>query len=253
MCFSHFVDCGDSNLGIDAVMARRQSRRTDLTPQSMVTFNLPEQLDEAVEYHNQPKKPAYSLAPEVRGDLEHLLDVKISVAAWKKINETSARYVEHVQKYGTALSAVKVRTACSDIITVLDELIAIVNKHARGDPKMETFLSTHALTCDIRKLASLWKRMLERESLEQASVSEGTGWDQWVCELATIAPEIEITPSGEGPGGRSEQSSKFVELILRLQAELPEICAEHEGAPGSESSTASFARAVRRALKCGRV
>jgi hypothetical protein len=82
---------------------------------------------------------------------------------------------------------------------------------------------------------------------DEGRIAFGPRWDEWVRDLAKICPEIGIVPSGEGPDRSiANQSSSFAKLIRRLQAELPEICTQHESS--SKSAEASFAKSVRRAL-----
>src|SRR5438552_10368888 len=163
-------------------MARRGSKRTDLTSQSMVTFLLPEQLDEALQFYDPKNKaPAFSLQTEVRSDLTDLLGVNISNVAWDNINDVTAKYVEHAQGYREALNSADVKAACTDIIVVLDRLIATINKHDRS-PGMNAFLSHHAVAFDIRKMAALWKSIFQREIKKcsgEAQVAVTTGWDKW--------------------------------------------------------------------------
>jgi hypothetical protein len=142
-----------------------------------------------------------------------------------------------------------VRAACKDLIGAIDQLKRTYDRHA-ADPAIATLLANTTIDLSVKHLAGFDRDILTKQigkCSDKRMNAFSSGWDEWIRDLARICPKIGIAPSGEGPERNAEdQSSKFVRLVRRLQAELPEICAEHES--NSRSSEASFAKAVRRAL-----
>lgn len=186
---------------------------------------------------------------EVRGDLTELLNVDISNASWYAINAVTVRYMSRASHYYLSSNTANVRAACKDLIGAIDQLKRTYDRHA-ADPAIATLLATMTIDLSVEHLAGFDRDILTKqieECSDKTMTASGPGWDKWIRDLARICPKIGIAPSGEGPERNTEdQSSKFVRLVRRLQAELPEICAEHES--DSKSSEASFAKAVRRAL-----
>jgi hypothetical protein len=187
--------------------------------------------------------------PEVRGDLTELLNVDISEASWYAINAVTLRYMLRVSHFYLSSNTANVRAACKDLIGAIDQLKRTYDMHA-ADPAIAALLAEGDIDLSVKHLAGFDRDILTKQ-IEKCSdktmTASGPGWDEWIRDLARICPKIGIAPSGEGPERNAEdQSSKFVRLVRRLQAELPEICAEHE--TNSKSSEASFAKAVRRAL-----
>jgi hypothetical protein len=240
-------------------MARRQLKRTDLAPYSMGPNSDPSddpsfdrlKLEIAIRSGALRKYPFPS---EVRGDLAVLLNVSISEATWYKIKATTARYILRASSFHAGLSSVTVRRICKELVGAIDRLKQIYDRNA-ADPRIDTLMQETCVDISVKHLADFDRTTLMREikkSTDGARIASGPGWDQWIRDLAGICSEIGIAPSGEGPDRNFEnQSSRFVRLIRRLQAELPEICVEHE--PNSRSSEASFARAIRRALSMSTV
>jgi hypothetical protein len=236
-------------------MARRQSKRIDLP--DFMTWDT--DLDDypgntSLKLEIALRKGAvrdYPFTSEVRSDLAKFLNLKIGKGTWYKINAATARYVLRVAHFYGALPAVTVQTVCRELVEAIDNLQHVYNKNAK-DPRVAAFLREMCVDIGIRHTEydrKILMRQIER-CADNESIASGPGWDEWIRDLAKICPEIGIVPSGEGPD-RSvlNQSSTFVRLISRLQAELPEICAQHES--DTEASDASFARSVRRALSHG--
>jgi hypothetical protein len=64
----------------------------------------------------------------------------------------------------------------------------------------------------------LWVLVREIEKCsDTAHVATNAGWDRWVQDLARIAPEMSISPSGEGPD-RHEVSHSSAFVIFRSSA-----------------------------------
>ena len=127
-------------------------------------------------------------------------------------------------------------------------------------PFIQTFAHSSTIPDLVTAFATLrdnfpgFERGLLLREIEKCSdikhVAMSAGWDKWVRDLARIAPEMGIAPSGEGPDRhKGGGSSAFVVLLRQLQAALPEDFEEHKSYSGS--SEASFARAIRRALNAG--
>lgn len=193
----------------------------------------------------------FPLSAVVRADLEELLDVKISDVAWYEIETSTARYMLSATQFKLGLSAPAVQNVCRDLIRAIGHLKATYDQAALDHPRVAAFLEDRlGIGSTVRHLADFDSAMLSREIEHCAAephVADGSAWDKWVRDLAKICPELGIMPSGEGPDrSGSKKISKFVMLLRELQTRVPEMFAEHQ--KNSESSDASFARAVRRAL-----
>jgi hypothetical protein len=150
--------------------------------------------------------------------------------------------------YRISANTADVRAACQDLIRAIDQLKKVYDRHA-ANIAIATFLHNSCIDVSVHQLAGFDRTILMKEierCTDKTKNVPDPDWDKWIRDLAGICPKIGIAPSGEGPErSKEDQSSKFVRLVRRLQSELPEVWAEHE----LDSSEASFAKAVRRALR----
>ena len=237
-------------------MARRPTKRTDLLP-DLAGSNAdpgddPSFLDLKLEIAIRKGLGDDPFPPVVRSQLANLLGIEISDKTWQAVKAATARYMLRAFRYRAGVTSSQMRTACEDIVRAIDKLKEAHDRNAIH-PNIRAFLNDSGLGDSIRHLAGFERGLLLRE-IEKCSdikhVAMSAGWDKWVRDLARIAPEMGIAPSGEGPDRhKGGGSSAFVVLLRQLQAALPEDFEEHESYSGS--SEASFARAIRRALNAG--
>jgi hypothetical protein len=183
----------------------------------------------------------------IRKDLETLLHMEIPGEAWRQINSVTARYVFDARHYDEAASASDVTDACKDLVQAIDRFTEIVRRY-REDLTLEGIVIATELDSTSDTLVTKTREHLKRIMSPQGMTPflDGNCWDVWIGKLSVVAASINIPPSGEG-GGRSRSPSLFVQLVARLQSEMPDDVARHEGSGNKRIE--SLARAVRRALK----